>query len=93
MATDGDHLLRAPHARRAGVRGACIPENLEPDGSGPPAKKPKRSTERGEARAKIGKDAFDYSADAIRSGQLRAHQTLDPQGLGIRESRDSSGQR
>src|SRR3954451_15603625 len=40
-------------------------------------------------RAKTGKDTFDYSADAIRSGALRPHQTLDPQGLERRESRDS----
>jgi hypothetical protein len=40
-------------------------------------------------RAKTGKDTFDYSADAHRSGVLRPHQTLDPQGLERRESRDS----
>ena len=40
-------------------------------------------------RAKSGKDTFDYSADAHRSGVLRPHQTLDPQGLERRESRDS----
>jgi len=41
------------------------------------------------ARTSAGKDVFDYSNDAVSSGQLRPHQTLDPQGLGIRESRDS----
>ena len=39
--------------------------------------------------ARMGKDVFDYSNAAHRSGQLRPHQTLDPQGLGVRESRDS----
>jgi hypothetical protein len=33
---------------------------------------------------------FAYSDDAIRSGQLRVHQTLDPNGLGTREGRDSA---
>jgi hypothetical protein len=37
-----------------------------------------------------GKDAFDYSAAAIQSGKLRPHQTLDPHGLRLRESRDSA---
>ena len=37
-----------------------------------------------------GRDVFDYSNAAIRSGQLRPHQTLDPEGLGVRESRDSA---
>jgi hypothetical protein len=41
------------------------------------------------ARTASGKDAFDYSNDAIRSGRLLVHQTLDPQGLKFRESRDS----
>ena len=40
------------------------------------------------AKRAAGKDDFDYSADAIRSGRLRPHQTLDPQGLRLRESRD-----
>ena len=39
--------------------------------------------------ARTGKDAFDYSAAAVRSGLLRVHQTLDPHGLVVRESRDS----
>jgi hypothetical protein len=39
--------------------------------------------------AKLGKDVFDYSVKSIQSGRMRPHQTLDPQGLGIRESRDS----
>src|SRR3954467_14441050 len=41
------------------------------------------------ARTTAGKDTFSYSNDAVKSGQLKPHQTLDPQGLGIRESRDS----
>lgn len=45
--------------------------------------------DRASARAATGKDAFDYSADAIRTGKLRVHQTLDPSGLDLRESRDS----
>ena len=45
--------------------------------------------DRAAARALAGKDAFDYSADAIRSGVLKVHQTLDPSGLALRESRDS----
>ncbi|HTL30464.1 MAG TPA: hypothetical protein VL282_14635 [Tepidisphaeraceae bacterium] len=46
--------------------------------------------DRADARVRAGRDVFDYSKDAIRSGHLRVHQTLDPQGLGIRESRDSA---
>ena len=42
------------------------------------------------ARAAAGKDAFDYSNDALRTGALRVHQTLDPSGLRLRESRDSA---
>jgi hypothetical protein len=42
------------------------------------------------ARAAAGKDAFDYSNDAVRSGVLRVHQTLDPRGMKFRESRDSA---
>jgi hypothetical protein len=45
-------------------------------------------SDRAVARAKAGKDAFDYSDAAFRSGHLRPHQTLDPHGLGVRESRD-----
>jgi len=41
------------------------------------------------AKSAAGVDTFSYSADAIRSGRLRPHQTLDPQGLRLRESRDS----
>jgi hypothetical protein len=51
---------------------------------------PSTYTERATTRAKTGADTFDYSSKAIRSGQLRPHQTLDPHGLGIRESRDSA---
>ena len=46
--------------------------------------------DRAAARAATGRDTFDYSTDAMRSGHLRPHQTLDPIGLGIRESRDSA---
>jgi hypothetical protein len=42
------------------------------------------------AKRAAGKDAFDYSAAAVSSGNLRVHQTLDPQGLRLRESRDSA---
>ncbi len=45
--------------------------------------------DRAVARAKSGKDAFQHSNDALRSGQLRVHQTLEPFGMGVRESRDS----
>ncbi len=45
--------------------------------------------DRADLRARTGKDVFDYSKGAHRSGQLRVHQTLDPMGLGVRESRDS----
>lgn len=41
-------------------------------------------------RSKSGKDVFDYSDVSKRSGVLRPHQTLDPQGLQMRESRDSA---
>jgi len=46
--------------------------------------------DRAVARSRAGKDVFDYSARAVQSGNLRPHQTLDPKGLGIRESRDSA---
>jgi hypothetical protein len=46
-------------------------------------------TERASARAATGTDTFAWSAHAKRSGLLRVHQTLDPHGLGVRESRDS----
>jgi hypothetical protein len=42
------------------------------------------------ARSSAGKDTFAYSNDAIKSGVLRPHQTLDPQGMRIRESRDNA---
>ncbi|HEX8912909.1 MAG TPA: hypothetical protein VF796_11155 [Humisphaera sp.] len=42
------------------------------------------------AKRTAGKDAFDYSAAAHRSGRLKVHQTLDPLGLRVRESRDSA---
>jgi hypothetical protein len=40
--------------------------------------------------AAAGKGAFDYSSNALQSGNLRVHQTLDPRGLLMRESRDSN---
>ena len=46
--------------------------------------------DRAAARAAVGKNAFDYGDDAMRSGHLRVHQTLDPAGLSVRESRDSA---
>jgi hypothetical protein len=46
--------------------------------------------DRAAAKAAAGKDTFDYSVAALRSGQLRVHQTLDPLGLIVRESRDSA---
>ena len=42
------------------------------------------------ARTRAGKDVFDYSNDAVSSGRLRPHQTLDPQGLALASSRDSA---
>jgi hypothetical protein len=51
---------------------------------------PATYTDRTTARVAAGKDVFDYSRKARQSGHFRAHQTLDPQGLGIRESRDSA---
>ena len=41
------------------------------------------------AKRAAGKDDFEYSAAAVQSGNLKPHQTLDPQGLRLRESRDS----
>jgi hypothetical protein len=46
--------------------------------------------DRAAVRAKTGADTFAYSVAAKRSGNLRMHQTLDPHGLGTRESRDSA---
>lgn len=46
--------------------------------------------DRAVVRSKSGKDVFDYSDASKRSGVLRPHQTLDPQGLALRESRDSA---
>jgi hypothetical protein len=42
------------------------------------------------ARQLAGKDVFDYSANARRSGQLQVHPTLSPYGLTLRQSRDSA---
>ena len=41
--------------------------------------------DRAAAKAAAGKDTFDYSVAALRSGHLRVHQTLDPMGLIARE--------
>jgi hypothetical protein len=46
--------------------------------------------DRAVARKAAGTDTFDYSRRSIASGQLRVHQTLDPFGLTVRESRDSA---
>ena len=46
--------------------------------------------DRATARKRTGTDTFAYSGDAIRTGDLRPHQTLDPRGLKVRESRDSA---
>ncbi len=40
--------------------------------------------------ARSGVDTFHYSNDAIRSGRLTPHQTLNPLGMRVRESRDSA---
>jgi hypothetical protein len=45
--------------------------------------------DRAEARVRAGADTFAHSAHAKRTGEMRVHQTLDPHGLPIRESRDS----
>lgn len=45
---------------------------------------------RSDAKRARGVDTFDYSARAKASGDLRVHQTLDPQGMLVRESRDSA---
>ena len=47
-------------------------------------------TERASMRAATGTDTFAWSAHAKQTGQLRVHQTLDPHGMGVRESRDSA---
>ena len=48
-----------------------------------------RYEERAAVRAKSGADVFDYSAKAKQSGRLIVHQTLNPQKMSMRESRDS----
>ena len=45
---------------------------------------------RAAADAAAGRDTFAYSRAAIESGRLKPHQTLDPHGLGVRQSRDSA---
>lgn len=42
-----------------------------------------------EARKASGAATFAHHAAALQSGRLHAHPTLDPQGLDVRESRDS----
>lgn len=51
---------------------------------------PDTYTRRAQQRNASGQDAFAYNDQARRSGQLLVHQTLDPNGLGFRESRDSN---
>ncbi len=51
---------------------------------------PDTYNDRAAARRAAGRDAFDYSRAAIESGHLRPHPTLDPKGLGLRESRDNA---
>jgi hypothetical protein len=46
--------------------------------------------ERVAAYAATGRDVFHHSAAAKRSGEIRVHQTLDPHGMEVRESRDSA---
>ncbi len=46
--------------------------------------------DRAKAKAEAGRDTFAHSADVKKSGKLRVHQTLDPYGLGMRESRDNA---
>jgi len=46
--------------------------------------------EAAKARAAAGRDAFDFSLRAQKSGQLHVHPSLDPHNLGMRESRDSA---
>ena len=46
--------------------------------------------DRAAARTAAGADTFAYSRAAITSGHLRPHQTLDPRGMGVRESRDNA---
>jgi hypothetical protein len=46
--------------------------------------------DRAASRAAAGVDTFHYSKTAKATGMLRVHQTLDPQGLIARESRDSA---
>lgn len=43
-----------------------------------------------ETRRASGKDIFEYSSVAKKSAKMFAHQTLDPMGLHLRESRDSN---
>lgn len=45
--------------------------------------------EKEDARKRSGKSAFAYSDQAKRSGKLKAHESLDPMDVGVRESRDS----
>ncbi len=50
---------------------------------------PETYADRAAVRAKAGADVFAYSNRARQSGQMVVHQTLDPQGMQLRESRDS----
>jgi hypothetical protein len=46
--------------------------------------------ERAAMRARTGADAFAYSHRARQTGQMIVHQTLNPNGLNFRESRDNA---
>jgi hypothetical protein len=50
---------------------------------------PETYADRAAVRAKTGADVFAYSHRAKETGQLIVHQTLSPQGMQLRESRDS----
>jgi len=46
--------------------------------------------DRAAAKRAAGVDTFDYSVKAKQSGRLRVHESLDPMGLTVRESRDNA---
>ena len=51
---------------------------------------PDTYNDRAAAAAAAGRDTFDYSRRAVESGHLKPHPSLDPKGLGLRESRDNA---
>jgi hypothetical protein len=51
---------------------------------------PSTYLDRAAIRAKTGADTFDYSRKAKQSGRLIVHQTLNTEGMSLRESRDSA---